>query len=69
MQYANDRFWDIERKLDKIFGEKYLHLRHLGKPTEKAQFINRLRKHQDYWGIERWKTENIPKSIRDIFSK
>lgn len=67
MNYANDRYWAIDRKLKGIRKEKYLLLVHKGQPTRKAQNIQILKKQRDDWDFERWQLRCMPLSLRNLF--
>ena len=69
MSYANDRFWAIERKIEKIRKSEKIHYTHQGEPTRKARYLESLREQQYYWDIKRWQPECMPKSLRGIFDK
>lgn len=69
MNYANDRYWAIDRKLKDVRKQKYLHLRHSGLPTSKAQYIQALEERQDHWDFERWQPTCMPLSLRKLIFK
>lgn len=64
MYYANTRYWALERKLEKIYKEKYLHLTHKGQPTRKAKYIESLEEKREDWELERWMPYSLPSILR-----
>ncbi len=65
LSYANDRYWELKRKLDKLYRKKYLKLIYNGQPTKMAtKKIERLEKEMEYWDELRWRFDNLPLSMR-----
>lgn len=64
MDYANDRYWQIERILEKHRAKKYFKTYYKGALTKRAQRLERLYEQQQYWDYERWQPECFPKFRR-----
>lgn len=60
----NDRYWALERRLEKMHREKYLTYSYNGKPTRKALRLERMRERRDYFDSIRWLPQYLPVSLR-----
>lgn len=67
LDYANDRYWQLQRRLEAIYQEKYLRWEYNGKPTKRAIRIRKMEQERDYWDEERWGLHNMPAFLRDRF--
>ncbi|MEM9822962.1 MAG: hypothetical protein AAF985_17920 [Bacteroidota bacterium] len=63
---ANNRYWAITHRLDKILHEKHLTLSYNNQPTKKAQLIERLIDKQQYYNRERFQLSNAPIWFRKV---
>lgn len=68
MDYANDRYWQIEWILEKHRNQKYFKTFYKGKLTKRALRMERLYEEQQHWDQERWKPKSFPKSLREKIS-
>jgi hypothetical protein len=60
----NDRYWVLERRLEKLHREKYLTYSYNGRPTKKALRLERMREKRDYFDSIRWLPQYLPVSLR-----
>lgn len=64
MNYPNDRYWAITRKLEKIMDEKHLTPMYNGERTRKFKRIEKMREEQERWDHERWLPYTMPLVLR-----
>lgn len=67
MDYANDRYWALNRKLDNIYEGENFRLSYDGKPTRSAKYIESLEERQAYWDRQRLRIDCFPLSLRKYF--
>ena len=63
--YANERYWALDRELEGILNEKYLKFSYDGKATRKANRIEARTEKRDFWEKDRWRLDNLPRFLRD----
>ncbi|MCB0853084.1 MAG: hypothetical protein KDD63_12740 [Bacteroidetes bacterium] len=69
MNYANDRYWALNKELEKIESQKYLKPIYKDKPTRKAQRIGRMKRQRRKWDLERMQLKNVTLSLRRIIER
>jgi hypothetical protein len=69
MNYPNDRYWALEKQIEKIEQEPYLKLEYDGRPTRKAKRLERLKYERAYWDRVRWLPRTMPLSLRREMTK
>jgi hypothetical protein len=67
MNYANDRFWALDKKIKRLQATKYFKHTYNGKPTKKALKLQALRNKQNYYDSQRWGLSNMPLALRKHF--
>ena len=59
---ANDKYWKLERQLEKLEPQKYTKF-YNGRPTKYHKKIMKMRELRDYYDWLRWTPEYMPQSI------
>lgn len=67
MDYANDRYWALDKQIKKIQEEKYFKTTYKGKTTRRARRLQKLESNKQIFEIRRWRLNNLPISIRKCF--
>ena len=69
MDYANSRYWALDRQINNIMTAKYFRYTHNGQLTRKTKHLESLKAKQNHWDYERWQPKNVPKCLRHIYDK
>lgn len=69
MDYANNRYWALNRELEKIESQKYLKPTYKGQTTRKAQRIERMKRQRRKWELEGMQLKNVTLSLRRIIER
>ncbi|MEO0778489.1 MAG: hypothetical protein AAF146_18120 [Bacteroidota bacterium] len=64
LDYANDRYWELEGRLKRLRRGKYAKRTYRGKPTKWVEREERLMDQQAHWNYERWQPHNLPLVMR-----
>lgn len=62
--YANDRYWALERKIEEIRAKKYFKHTYDGKVTRQAIHLQKLELQKMHWDEIRWSPETFPYTLR-----
>lgn len=61
--WANDKYWALEREIEAIRKQKYFKWSYAGKTTQKALRLQEKIKERDYYDHLRWTDKFLPQSI------
>ncbi|MEO1519007.1 MAG: hypothetical protein AAFV95_28595 [Bacteroidota bacterium] len=64
MDYANDRYWAVKRRVEALEAQKYTKRIYNGQPTRKAKLLERLWEDLDKWHLERCQPHCMPVAVR-----
>lgn len=65
--YANTRYWTLQRQIEKFKSEKQMTYIYNGKVTKRAIRLQRMEGKQLNWDIIRWSPVSFPKSLQGVF--
>jgi hypothetical protein len=67
MNYSNDRYWELNREIEKMYKSRRKQLTYKGKPTRFALRLEQLELLMQEYDHLRWSPLNMPKSLRKFF--
>lgn len=62
--YANTRYWAIQKQIEKLLSRKYKKFTYKGQATKFAKKVEKLQAELNYWDCERWSLKNMPAIFR-----
>ncbi len=66
--YANIRYWAIQKRIDEMLSRKYKKFNYKDKPTRFSKLLEKLLAEKNHWDKERWKLKNMHIIIRKKLS-
>lgn len=67
MSHSNDRYWKLEKELEKLHKSRRKQYAYRGKPTKFALRLLKISGLMQKYDHLRWSPENMPKSLRKFF--